>query len=468
MPNPDIDALDTQSLQRDSLAAAGRPTQPSQPAPQARVAGAAPSLHLILPARPTTVEETGLDLEAIEELALKAVVAAGSLDGGELATRLRLPLAGVVEEAVTALRRDGLLDNAGVNQAMLGAAGMKLRPTERGHQIERRIRERDGYVGPAPVSRSAFKRMLRQQAMAGRTVKRADVWRHLAHLLLPDATIDRIGAGIEAGGPILLHGPSGNGKTSVALALARMFSAGVLVPYAVEMDGHVVRVFDPGLHRPLPPDALPPDALPPGLRLDDRWVYCQTPCVRLGPDLQPAELDLTLNEQHRYYETPLQLKAAGGVLLVDDLDPRSPAAEALVNRILEPLATGVDYLSTVTGRRIVIPFTPFVVFATAADPSQLFGEPTLRRLPCKIRLDDPTDEQFSELLRRACAQAGVALTPSGQQYLVERCYAGGGRARRACHPAELARLIAAAARYLGVPPALTPQLVDIAADQYFG
>lgn len=471
----EIEKLDTHTLGTDgkasprvtlgpaalhgSSAAAETPSLPGQ----AEQAGA---LRLIVPPRPAAIAETGLDPDYLQALTLRHVVDAGALTGNDLAERLRLPLAGVVEELIGSLRRDGLLDNVGVNQQMLGAAGMKLRPTERGMQIDRRIRERDGYVGPAPVARSAFRRILRQQAMAGRSVKRADVWRALSHLVLPDALVDRIGAALEARGPLLLAGPSGNGKTSTAAAIARMFGGGIFVPHAVEIDGQVVRIYDPSIHKPLPAAQL--EAISAGVRLDERWVYCQMPFVRAGVELAPSAFDLTFDEVRRFYETPLQFKAAGGVLLLDDLGGQETPAATLVSRVLEPLASGVDYLRTVAGRQLPFPFTPLVVLATSGDPAQLFGEATLRRLPSKIRLENPSEEQFAELMRRACAEAGVEVAQTGFQYIMERCYAHAGRARRASHPSELARLIAAAARYYGVQPALTRQLVDVAAEQYFG
>lgn len=463
----DIERIDTHTLAHDSPApataaavAAGTQSQPSQPEP------AAP-LRIIVPPRPSTIAETGLAPDFLAALALKHVVDAGALTGNDLAERLCLPLAGVVEEIVASLRRDSLLDSVGVNHQMLGAAGMKLRPTERGMQVDRRVRERDGYVGPAPVARSIFRRMLRHQAMAGRGARRADVWRGLAHLVMPDAQVDRIGAALEAGGPILLAGASGNGKTSIAAAIARIFAGGIFVPHAVEIDGQVVRIYDPSIHKPLQL-AGQLDPAQSGARLDERWVYCQTPLVRAGLELLPAAFDLHFDEVRRWYETPLQLKAAGGILLLDDLGAQAAPAATLVNRILEPLAAGVDYLRTVAGRQIPFPFSPLVVLATSGDPAQLFGAATLRRLPAKIRVDDPGEEQFAELLRRSCAEAGIEATPAGFQYLMERCYAGERRPRRASHAAELARLVAAAARYFAVEPALTRQLVDAAAELYFG
>lgn len=415
-----------------------------------------------LPPRPTTIAEAELEVPVLAELALKHVVDAGVITGGDLAQRLHLPLAGVVEDAINALRRESLVEHISASATLLGAAGMKLRPTDRGMQADRINREKNGYVGPAPVSVRAYERMLRLQAISERTVKRADVWRRLSHLVLPDETIDGLGAGLGSGGPIFLHGNSGNGKTSIGVAIPRMFGGGILVPHAVQIDGHIMRVFDPSVHQPLPLDAAAS-----GAKIDERWVYCQVPFLRAGVDLKLHQLELHFNEQHHYYDCPIQLKAAGGVLLVDDLGGQQYTPEELLNRMLAPLATGADYLTAVSGRQIPLPFTTLLVFATAKEPGKILSEALLRRLPCKLLVPDPTEEQFRELMRRVCQSATIELTTTGFDYVIDRCYIRGNRSARACHPAELVRLIGATARYYGVAPALTPQLIDMAAELYF-
>jgi hypothetical protein len=362
------------------------------------------------------------------------------------------------------LRHDGLVDYHNISgSAHQGNGGMRLRATDRGVQIEARAREHNGYVGPAPVTFSAYAHMLRKQTMSGRGVSRADVWRRTAHLVLTDETIDSLGAGLESGGPLLIHGHSGNGKSAVASSLARMFRIGVLVPHAVQIDGHIVRVFDPSIHKPL---QLDPSGS--GSKMDERWVYCQAPFVRAGAELRSEDLSLRFNQQYRYYDCPVQLKAAGGVLLLDDLGSYGQRVDDLLFRCLEPLATGIDHLTTVTGRSLPVPFTPLLVVAAARPPSELLGEALLRRFPCKIYIPGPSEEQYRELFRRACKDAGVEFDPAGIDHVIERCYARAGHVPRCSHPAQLVQLICAAARYFGIQAQLVPQLIDVAADMYFG
>jgi hypothetical protein len=429
--------------------------------PARRVRRSGP-LGAALPAPPATLAETGLDVVALQELALKHVAAAGLLTGGELAQRLRLPVNGALDELVQVLRRDGYLELAGGGTAVLGLTGLRLRATDRGQEQARVALDRSGYVGPAPVSARDFELVLRQHAARTYSVERASVHQALAHLVLAQTTIDRLGAGLENGGPILVYGHAGNGKTSLAASIAWMLSGGTLILYAVEIDGYILRVFDRDIHEPMP--------LPAGHsagELDARWVYCQRPFVRAGAELLPSALDLRFNEQQHEYDCPLQLKASGGVLLIDDLGAQRCSTGDLLNRCLEPLANGADSLTTLGGRHIPVPFTTLLVLATSGDPAVLLAEEHLRRLPCKIEVPDPTPEAFRELVLRACADAGVAADAGGLDYLYERCYTRSGRPLRAAHPSELVRMVVASARYFQVPPKLAPHLIDVAADLYF-
>lgn len=473
----DMDVLETSPLSSDALPPDATPLQGEHPvvtAPFDRLARFAAEhstsnapipapLNVILPARPTSIAETGLDITLLEELTLKHIASAGLITLGDLADRLCLPLSGVVEDVVTILRREGLVEFQNVGGNVLGNAGMRVRPTDRGLQIDQAARQQSGYVGPAPVTFGAYLRALRQQAMTGRKVSRSDVWRRTSHLVLSDDTIDRIGASIESGGPMLIYSASGNGKTSIAQAISRMFAGGVLVPHAVELDGLIMRVYDPGVHKPL---TVEPNVT--GAKLDDRWVYCHTPFVRVGTDLQMQQLSLYFNPQHREYECPIQLKAAGGVLCIDDVGTQQAPADELLSRCLEPVSAGVDHLITVTGRRVPVPFTSLLIAATGRPPGELLGERVLRRFPCKVHVPGPTKEQYRELFRRNCQEAGVECQPVHLEYLIERCFARPGFEPRSCHAGDLVRLLVTAARYFGIPPQFSPRLIDVATEMYFG
>ncbi len=419
-------------------------------------------VQVALPPRPSSLADTELDPLFLEELALKIAANLGTITGSALAERLKLPLAGVVEHLVAALRRENYIETVGGGTALMGGAGMNLRVTERGTQRSHQYNERSEYAGPAPVPVANFDYALRQQAAARRYVGREAIWRRLAYLVLPDETVDRIGAGVESGGPIILHGPPGNGKTAVAAAIARALGGnGVLVPYAVEVDGQIIRVFDPSVHRPVSADNLP------ATRFDDRWVMCQAPFVRVGGELRLDQLDLIWNERQRFYDCPIQIKGAGGVLLIDDFGQQQRHPEVVLNRWFAPLETGTDYLSLITGGQVPLPFTPLLVFATNLQLSEVMHEGYLRRFPCKVLIPDPSQDALREICRRQCSEQGVEYSDAGFSYLIEQYYIHPGREWRASHPRDLLRLVASSARYFGVTPQMTPQLIDVAANLYF-
>ncbi len=413
------------------------------------------------PAMPMTLEDTDIDAHLLQELALKHLAATGVMTGGELAVKLRLPATGVVDELVHIMRTDSLVELMTGGNTILGVTGMRIKLTSHGEEVAQDALRRSGYIGPAPVSLAAYEAQQRTPLARPHSVPRADVLASVGHLVLPELTAERLGTGLRSGGPILLHGPSGNGKTSLALAIADMLDGGTFIPYAVEVEGNILQVLDYNLHEPAVLDGAAQ------VGLDRRWVYCRRPVVRAGAELQLSSFELRYNDQNHTYDCPLQFRAAGGVLLLDDLGTQQAKAADLVSRCLEPITTGRDLLTTLSGQRISVPFTSLLVLATAEDPATLFGEQVLRRLPCKIEVSNPTVEAFATLFQRACQEAGVEYSQAGVEYAIEACYVRPGRMPRASHPAALVRLVSAIASYFGIPAVLGPELIEMAAGLYF-
>jgi hypothetical protein len=423
-----------------------------------------------LPPRPTSVAETSLDASLLQELALKVIVnAGGTLSATAVSAQLRLPLSGVLDDVLTSLRRDGLIEvAAGATDSArplgmgVGGSGLVFRPTDQGRARARDAFERNGYVGPAPVSFANYCAVLGAQMQARPPVMRAVVRQRLSHLVLADEIIDQVGVAISRGGALFLWGHPGNGKTAIAEAISTMLSGGVLVPYAIEVRGHVLPVFDPSVHVPLSLEGV--DGLG---RLDERWVFCQPPLVQAGGELVLSSLDLQFNDRLRLYECPLQLKAAAGVLLIDDFGRQQCRPQELLNRWIVPLERGIDFMTLMNGQKVAVPFAAMVVFSTNLRPADLVDEAFLRRVPNKIWVSDPTPEQFREILVRVCRSLGVAFSDTGFLHLLSQHYQQPRRSLRACHPRDLLRHVVALARYYGVPAELSPQLLDAAAHVYF-
>jgi predicted ATPase with chaperone activity len=427
-----------------------------------------------LPSRPTTIAETGLDASLIQELALKVIVDAGTLSATAVSAQLRLPLSGVLNDLLTGLRRDGLIEvaaGATENARHLGGTGasglvagsaLVFRPTEYGRARAHEAFERNAYVGPAPISFSDYCQMLSAQMQARPPIMRAAVRQRLSHLVLSDEVTDQVGVAVSRGGALFLWGHPGNGKTAIAEAIATMLGGGVFVPYAIEIRGQVVPVFDPSVHVAISPEGV--DGLG---RMDERWVLCQPPLVQAGGELALTSLDLQFNDRLRLYESPLQLKAAAGVLLIDDFGRQQCSPQELLNRWIVPLERGIDFVTLVNGQKVAVPFAALVVFSTNLRPADLVDEAFLRRVPNKIYVGDPTPEQYREILVRACRATGVAFSDTGFLYLLSQHYQQTRRSMRACHPRDLLRHVVALARYYGVPAELSPQMLDAAAHVYF-
>jgi predicted ATPase with chaperone activity len=447
------------------------PTDPTAAEGHSRARRAGPSL----PPRPTTLVETGLDASLLQDLALKLISNAGTIGATALAAQMRLPLSGVLDEIFTALRKDGAIEvvagateSARAGGGMGGATGLMsgsvlvFRLTEQGKMRAREAFERNGYAGPAPVSFSSYTTILNSQIQSRPPVMRSVVHQRLSHLVLSDVIMDQVGVAVNRGGSLFLWGHAGNGKTAIAEAIATMLSGGVFLPHAIEISGHVVPLFDPSVHVAISLEGVDGTA-----RMDERWVYCRPPLVHAGGELTLSSLDLQFNERLRLYESPLQVKASTGVLLIDDFGRQQCRPQDLLNRWIVPLERGVDFLTLINGQKVVIPFGALVVFSSNMRPSDLVDEAFLRRVPNKIWVSDPAVEHYREILVRACQSEGVAFSDAGFAHLLRQHYQQSGRAMRACHPRDLLRHILALARYYGIAPEFAPQLIDAACQLYF-
>src|SRR5262249_4736507 len=243
------------------------------------------------------------------------------------------------------------------------------------------------------------------------------------------------------------------------------------VPHAIDVDGHVVTVYDPISHQSLDGDADPnrgdaPSVLNAAPR-DRRWVRIKRPVVIVGGELTLDMLDLRFNPLARFYEAPLQLKANGGIFLVDDFGRQRMRPEDLLNRWIVPLESRVDYLTLHTGKKFQVPFDVLTVFATNLDPLSLADEAFLRRIPYKISVSDPTIEQFTKILELNCRRRDIKFHPVMAAYLHRRHYIPSDRPLRACHPRDLLDQVTALCRYRGEEPLLNRENLDAACEAYF-
>jgi len=413
------------------------------------------------PRAPATIEETGLGVDQVGQLLAKTLYG-GEATGLTLAERLRLSFS-ILEPIIERARAERHMEVRGA--AGSGAAGYRYALTDLGRDRARQYLDANGYVGPAPVPLKTYTETMRTLATARGYIDRDRLRRGFAHLVVGDDVLDQLGPAVNAGRAVFLYGSPGNGKTVLADGMGRTLGGDMYVPHALDVDGQTITVFDPISH-----DSLESDEEQGVVRTaprDRRWVRIRRPVVMAGGELTLDMLDLSFSSISKFYEAPLQLKANGGVFLVDDFGRQRIRPQDLLNRWIVPLESRVDYLTLHTGKKFQVPFDSLIVFATNLDPAGLADEAFLRRIPYKIPVHDPTIEQFTRIFELNCRRRNLRFHQVLVAYLQRRHYLPYGRPLRACQPRDLVEQVIALCRYQGREPAITRELIDAACRAYF-
>jgi len=415
-----------------------------------------------VPPVPRTIEDTGLALDQIEQLLIKTMYGAEAT-GMVIADRTRLPYA-LIEPLIERLRAQLLVEVRGATGS--GTAGYRYSLTDLGRDRARQFLAISHYSGPCPVPLAAYIAEMRALQAARGYVDRERLRRGFSHLVIADDCLEQLGPAVNAGKAIFLYGPPGNGKTVIAEGMGRTLGGDMYVPHAIDVDGHIVTVYDPISHESLEHDVESTSVVS-GVPRDRRWVRIRRPVVIVGGELTLDMLDLTFNSISKFYEAPLQLKANGGVFLVDDFGRQRIRPEDLLNRWIVPLESRVDYLTLHTGKKFQIPFDVLTVFATNLNPQSLADEAFLRRIPYKIPIEDPTLDEFTQIFELNCKRRDLKFHQVMIAYLQRRHYGPAKRPLRACHPRDLIDQVTALCRYRGIAPTITRELLDRACEMYF-
>ena len=411
---------------------------------------------------PATVEGTGIRRVMLDELAIKTIAREREMTTRALSDAIALP-GPVVDDIFQQLRKAQLVEVTGMTGTVY-----RITLTAAGRARADALLAMNQYVGPAPVSLEAYSERSLAQSIAGAGVRPDDVRRAFEPLVLEDEFVRRLGIAVASGAPIVLTGPSGTGKTSIAACIPKAFGRGVFLPHAVEVAGQIIVLFDPGVHRPIPVTAP--------AEHDRRWIYCERPFIVSGGELTMDMLDLQYNPTSGYYAAPPQMKANTGVFVIDDFGRQRVRPEELLNRWIVPLDRGVDFLTLHGGGKFAIPFAVLVVFATNLDASVGFADENrpgisdtafLRRIPNKIHVGYASREQFHEIFRRVCADAGLTYDHTLVERLVDVMAKQVKEPLRACIPRDLVRHVTWEAQYDGVPPELSAATLARACETYF-
>jgi hypothetical protein len=406
-----------------------------------------------IPAFPQTLEDLDVGPGFLADLALMTVSLDADCTTVHVAQRLRVGVA-LTNKLLEQLVAEKLIEKKGVATLLNYRYGM----LEHGWAKVDRQKNVCSYVGPAPVSLKAYTEMITGQVRARQPVLRAVIERALSHLLLSEATKQALALVSSSGRSLFLSGPSGNGKTAMAMALVDAIPGTVWIPYAIEVDGQVIQVFDTDNHRPV---------VPPRTEFDQRWVRIRPPLVVVGGELTIQSLDITSPDTQRSYEAPFQVKANGGVLVVDDLGRQRCSARDLLNRWIHPLETGVDYLTLSTGKKLTMPFELTVVFATNLTGADLEDEAFLRRMGYRLTVTSPKPNTYATIFNRYAQTHSLAVEPHFIAHLLGR-YADEKRTPKCCEPRDLIERSLDLCKVRAEPDQLTIEILDAAWDAYFG
>ena len=443
--------------------------------PFIQIADKEESPHAPFIPQPRKVEETGLDFGLLLDLCVKTIYYSGRPAARQIASQMALSF-NIVEEILHFLKREQFCEVTG--STGLGEQNYNYALTSKGAEKAEEVLQRGRYVGPAPVPFAQYVDVLGQQSVKRLLIDRERARQALDQLVLDERTLRAVGPAVNSGKAVLLYGGSGNGKSTMAKAIGSMLDGEVLVPYAVEVNGQIIKVFDPRTHEEVEPavsvDRRRPDGTGEDLmatsqerRRDRRWAMVKRPVVISGGELTLRDLELRFDPVSKFYVAPLQVKANGGVLVIDDFGRQIVQPRELLNRWIVPMDKGWDNLTLQTGESIEVPFDVLLVFSTNLPPAQLGDEAFFRRIRHKVEVINPTREHFLEILRRACAASRVPYSEEGAAYLVAQHYEATGRPFRGCHPKDLVELIEDIAHFRAMEPRLDPDLVDVACASYF-
>jgi predicted ATPase with chaperone activity len=426
----------------------------------------------LLPPVPGSIEETGLSGEFVTDLLLKTLYVQGARTGSELSDALKLPFT-ILDQLLLDLQQRRYVEVRGTRGVNRGSYVFDL-TGEAGRGRAREAMESSQYVGPAPIPLAMYRHWSHVQSIRHARVTRREVEDGFSWLVLTQETLDEVGPAINSAKSLFLYGDAGNGKTAIAETIARLIPGSLFVPYAVEVDGMVIVTYDPLYHRrvdgvdELQGEKTSSDALfSSDTPYDPRFVDVHRPVVLTGGELMMEQLDLQYDETAKMYQAPFQVKANGGVLIIDDFGRQRVEPRELLNRWIVPLEKRVDFLTLHTGGKFPVPFDCLIIFATNISPSDLVEEAFLRRIHYKIKVDSPDRPMFERIFTRICEDRGLEYDKRAVDQLYHEFYEKYHIAPRGCHPRDVVEHLFDIATYLEETPALTPDLIHRAGRSYF-
>jgi MoxR-like ATPase len=399
--------------------------------------------------------DSGIHEQFLCDLALKHVAMLPEPSTSTVADRLHLPRV-LTEELLYQLYREKLIEMR--LQSAVGSTRYAM--LDHGWERVTRLQSQSGYLGPAPVSLTDYSLMMRLQAVPSKPASIETVRNAFKDLVLPESLLQTLGCVINSRSSLFLTGLPGTGKTAVSERMNNALFGSIWIPYAVEVDGNIIRIFDAHCHRPVAERQSI-------IEHDRRWIEIERPLIIVGGELTLDNTDLSFSQTARFYEAPFQVKSNGGTLVIDDFGRQRVAPQDLLNRWILPLERRVDFLTLHSGKKIEVPFEQLVVFSTNLDEKDLVDEAFLRRMGYRARVEPPTAAAFTEIFKRTARTRGVTIDEECLRHIISR-YGNESRVMKGCEPRDLLNKVNDICLFEGREMKLTTELVDLAWGNYFG
>ena len=418
-----------------------------------------------MPTEPRDIAATKIDSIDLLSLLMKLIYMEHLESIRQFVESIKLPYNLVHDLVQMAIDRK-LIQTLGTRESE-NLLDMKYAFTEAGQRWVLDALNQTRYIGPAPVTLEEFSYQVNLQKVTNETITFDRIRNGLGDMVFEDSIIESVGPALNSGRAILLYGPPGNGKTSVALSFASVFTDVIYVPYAVIVEGQIMRIYDPSLHTVL---SSPPTSEGEVLSFvrheeyDARWVPCRRPFVVTGGELTLEMLDLRYDAMANYYEAPLHVKALGGCFVIDDFGRQLVSPKNLLNRWIVPLENKYDYLKLHTGKSFTIPFEELVIFSTNLEPEDLMDPAFLRRLPYKIEVGGPSLEIYKRIFEKECEKQGLPLPDVAFAYIVDKVINEKGLELAAYQPKFIVDQVIATCRFMGQGVHFEPRFINYAID----
>ncbi|WP_149588237.1 ATPase [Tabrizicola flagellatus] len=411
------------------------------------------------PPSPRTLEDTGLSIITMRDILLKTMFRTNQSQVTALAKIICLPVP-LTQELVDLARSQKLLTAMGTLHATAGnEMGYELTDAGKARALD--ALSQSEYYGAMPVPLDQYSVQVKRQSVRDIRLNREQLLSGMGHLILPPDLIDNLGPAVTSGRSILLYGPPGNGKSSISHGIRAALGDKVYVPRAIEYSGQIISVYDPIVHSAAEMAVDDPNSLRrTSNRFDNRYVYCERPSVITGGELSLDMLDLAYNPTARTYQAPLQLKATGGIFIIDDLGRQAEPPQKIVNRWIVPLEESRDILALQSGEKFTVPFDTLVIFSTNFHPNQIFDGAALRRIFFKIKIDGPSQENFLKIFAMVARKKKMPLDETALMHLMKVKFPTIQNNYANYQPVFLIDQMIAVCEFENIPYQMTPELID--------